>query len=58
MQYHVIFADGESLEKTLQKVEEQTKGYIERGWTPLGNVSITVNDFDWFFASQAVIKEE
>ena len=61
MEYKVLTVDAEYECMAGQKLEREVNQYIEKGWKPLGGVSISVVKIttlsDKHFFAQAMIKE-
>lgn len=58
MQYQIVSKGSGDQKVTLADLEEEVASLIRHGWKPQGGVSIVCTYYDWWFATQAMVKED
>lgn len=58
MKYCTVHGQGNDPCDALEQLDEKVNKMLQEGWEPQGGVAVTFTDYEWFYACQALIKND
>lgn len=58
MKYCIVKGEGAPLSNALSELTEKVNQKLKEGWEPQGGVAVALTDYEWFYACQAMIKND
>ena len=56
--YKILWSDGGVLSEATFDINMQVNQWIAKGYKPQGGISIAYRHSSWYYASQAMVKDE
>ena len=58
MEYQILSGQSNRYNEAISKLSHKVNDALKEGWICQGGVSISITHYEWYIASQAVIKSE